>query len=385
MKKLIAITILLTSFQLMAKDKCNNYWSVISPDGNHIYFSSDRDGEGYEIYKADIDGTSNLMRLTNMPEANNIYPSVSPDGSKIAFQHGDYGSTAEIYIMNNDGTDIRQLTDNSGHDGFPNFSPDGRKIVFEAWDNSTYPEVFTMNLDGTERTQLTNEGGAIWQSAPIYNPSGTKIYFSAGFNADNYYVMMNLDGSNWVNVTDPNDFGISEWGLQFNVDGSKLIFYTTEWTGYNNGGDIVIADPDGANWNRLTNSMGGEYYYVGFFHPTNNKIYYSYYPGASGKWSINRMSLDGTDSEKISTCSGSGIDDDFETAKSLINPNPASNMITVSYKGELEIRIFDAIGRQIIQTTDKQINISELLQGLYLIELWDHKNQLIRTEKLLKQ
>ncbi|MBW6460266.1 MAG: hypothetical protein K0B08_06790 [Bacteroidales bacterium] len=113
-------------------------------------------------------------------------------------------------MMNNDGTNLVQLTNNNVHDGFPNFSPDGNKIIFEAWDDSNYPEVFTMNIDGSGRTQITNVPGAYWQSAPCYNPSGTKIYFSAGFNADNHYVMMDLDGTNWVNITEPNTFGYAE-------------------------------------------------------------------------------------------------------------------------------------------------------------------------------
>lgn len=46
--------------------------------------------------------------------------------------------------------------------------------------------------------------------------------------------------------------------------------------------------------------------------------------------------------------------------------------------------MFDTIGQQVIQTTEKQIDISELRQGVYLIDIRNNKHQLIRKEKSLK-
>ena len=384
MKHLFTLSFLLMSYCLtIAQDNCNNYWSTISPDGMYIYFSSDRHGGDYEIYRTDIDGTSNLMRLTNSA-GNKFYPSVSPDGLLIAFQHGDYNSSAEIYIMNNDGSNLTQLTNNNIYDGYPNFSPDGSKFVFDAWDDSNYPEIFTMNIDGTGRTQLTNEAGAFWQSTPIYNPSGTKIYFSEGFNADNHFVMMDLDGSNWVDITPPNTFGYTESGLHFNSDGSKIIFYTSEYLGYDNGMDIVMADADGSNWIKITNSTEGEYYYVAFFHPDNGKVYYSYWPGGTGKWSINKMNLDGTDSEKISNCSALGIYDEFDNLEKLIFPNPSNGIISVNFDAEFVLEIYDLTGRLLLKANTKQIDISHLNIGIYTVLLKDANNKLVKSEKLLK-
>ncbi|MDZ7743185.1 MAG: hypothetical protein U5Q03_15980 [Bacteroidota bacterium] len=153
------------------------------------------------------------------------------------------------------------------------------------------------------------------------HPSGEKIYFSQGFNADNYFVMMDLDGGNWVNITEPNSFGYSEGGLQFNEDGSKIIFNTTEWVGYQNGSDLVIADSDGSNWTRLTYSENGEYFYVGTFNKYDNKIYYSY-TESNGKFGIYKMDMDGTNRVQISNCSGVGIDEKPEVNISLIYHNP---------------------------------------------------------------
>jgi len=389
MKKLFVFTILLlSSFFLLADDNCNNYCSIISPDGNYIYFSSDRDGSNYQIYRVNIDGYSNPVRLTDLPGKYNFYPAISPDGSLIAFQSGSagYGSDVEIYIMNADGSNLQQLTNNSGHDGYPNFSPNGTKIVFEAWDDSNYPEIFTMNIDGTDRTQLTNEPGAFWQSAPIYNPAGTKIYFSAGFNADNYYVMMDLDGTNWVNITDPNDFGYSDWGLRFNEDGSEIIFRTAEWVGYNNGSDIVIAGADGSNWNRITNSAEGKYYSEPAFSLDGESIYYSFYwPNGSGKYSVHLMNLDGTNDVKISNCSGVGIGEDVENNRNLIYPNPVLDIVQINYEEEFDLEIYDLTGKLLLKTNNRQTDISKFNEGVYMAVVRDKDNKIIISEKLIKQ
>ena len=387
MKKFLSFCfIFFIASSVFARGECNNYWSAISPDGNHIYLSTDRHGDGYEIYRVDIDGHSNPMRLTNNPGVNKYYPSVSPDGSLIAFQAGDYNGAAEIYIMNSDGTNLQQLTSNSIYDGYPNFSPDGTKIVFDAWDESHYPEVFTMNIDGTERTQLTDEAGAFWQSAPIYNPAGTKIYFSAGFNADNYYVMMDLDGSNWVNITDPNDFGYSDWGLHFNAAGDKIIFYTMNWTGYQNGSDIVIADADGSNWSRITNSTDGKYYSAPFFHPTNDKIYYTFYwPGGTGKNAIHRMDMDGSNDEQISNCFAVGINENPGKSKWTVYPNPAKDFVTISIEDSFSYELFDLTGHSMLKSNQQQTSISHLPTGLYLVVIRDENKLVTGRLKFLKE
>lgn len=173
-----------------------------------MYFSSNRHGGNYEIYRSAPDGVTDLIRLT-FTSVNNYYAKESPDGSKIIWQGGDYGVSAEIMIADVSGINMTSLTNNSVHDGYPNFSPDGQKIIYEGWDGDPYPEIYSMNLDGTNKTQLTQLSGAYWNSAPVYDPTGQYIYFLAGFNADNHIVRMDENGSNLIDITAPNSFGIS--------------------------------------------------------------------------------------------------------------------------------------------------------------------------------
>jgi TolB protein len=375
MKAIYSFLALLVLSAAAQAQVCNNYWAEISPDGNTLYFSSDRHGGDYEIYRSDLDGISNLERLTYLP-GNDVKPRISPDGNKIVFQNGDYASGAEIYIMDIDGSNLMPLTSNSVYDGSPSFSPDGETIIFTAWDDFQYPEIFTMNVDGSARTQLTNVPGAYWQSDGVFNPAGDKIYFLEGFNADNHIVRMDLDGSNWVDITPDNSFGYSEASIAFSPDGSKMIFFTTENQGYNNGGDLVIADIDGSNWNFLTNSVNGDYFSQAVFHPTNDKLYYSKYI-AGVNYEIHRMDTTGENSVLISNCSLVGIGERPEVAHFDIYPNPATDVVSLRLDATdaAYLQVFSTNGKLIVEQAlpaavgNVQLDVADWPAGIYLMKI----------------
>lgn len=387
MKTILAFTATILIGLGARAQSCNNYWVEISPDGSTMYFSSDRHGGDYEIYRSDIDGFSNLERLTTLT-GQDYNPRVSPDGNKIVFQNGGYGSAAEIFIMDSDGSNLVQLTDNSVYDGTPSFSPDGQTIVFSAWDDSQYPEIFTMNVDGSERTQLTDVPSAYWQSSGVFNPAGDKIYFLEGYNADNHIVMMDLDGNNWVDITPPNSFGYAEANIAFSPDGSKIIFYTSENQGYNNGSDLVIANADGSNWNYLTNSTNGDYFSQAVFHPTNDKIYYSkYVPGTY--YEIHRMDTTGENSTLVSSCSAVGIGEQLEVAQFDIFPNPATDvcMLNLTSNEPGYLQVFSPTGKLVVEQAvpagvdNMPLSVEDWAPGVYLVKLQTEKA--IGTQKLI--
>ena len=218
-KLLLIIAAILYAGNVSAQ--CQNNYPEASKDGKIIVFYSDRTGK-YEIFSSDEHG-GNVVQLTNTG-VDSYYPAISTDSKSLAWQEGAYGASAEIWTMNIDGTNQTRLTNNISHDGHPNFSPDGTKLVFEAWDSSNYPEIFTMDINGSNRKQLTTQTGAYWNSGPIYNPSGTKIYFQKGLNADSYYVSFNSDGSGTEAViTNPNSFGYADFALHFRPQGAKIV------------------------------------------------------------------------------------------------------------------------------------------------------------------
>jgi TolB protein len=150
-----------------------------SPDGTKNAFTQGPDFYGGpEIYVMNADG-SNQTRLTFELDhgAWAWDPSWSPDGARIAFTRTYQGEQYEIYSMNADGSGLINLTDNP--EDPPNYariddedaawSPDGTQIAFVR-DRSDVSgdHVFTMNADGSGARPLLSgpslSAHPIWQS-----------------------------------------------------------------------------------------------------------------------------------------------------------------------------------------------------------------------------
>jgi len=84
-------------------------------------------------------------------------PSWSPDGDHIAFA-SDRDGDWEIYVINADGTDLRQITDNDHGDWDPSWSPDGDHIAFTGRRGGPHMEIFVMEDDGTNTYSTGQQG-----------------------------------------------------------------------------------------------------------------------------------------------------------------------------------------------------------------------------------
>jgi TolB protein len=139
-------------------------YPAYSPDGKHIAFSTDRDGND-EVYEMKANG-SNPTNLTNHP-LNDLQSAYSPDGEHIAFtsrRDGNY----EVYEMRADGSDQTNLTNDPSHDYGPAYSPDGKRIAFVSI-RDTNEEVYEMRTDGSDQTNLTN-APASYDYEPAWHP-----------------------------------------------------------------------------------------------------------------------------------------------------------------------------------------------------------------------
>jgi hypothetical protein len=194
---------------------------------------------------------------------------------------------------------------------------------------------------------------------------------------------MNPDGTDWGEITPPNEFGYAESYLNFRPDGGKLIFMTSEWTGYGGYTDIVTCDPDGGDWNRLTN--GEKYSYSACYSPDGTQIYYANdQPNPDYKWDINKMNPDGSDKMMVISCSNLGIDDP-ETANSLLvcRPNPMETNGFIELKIEkpesVSFAVFDITGKQVnldysLSKEGIAIKRGNLHSGIYLFQISSESN-----------
>lgn len=107
------------------------YWS---PDGKRILFTRKHEGNNFDLFTIQPDGTG-LLQLTTLL-TNDAHAVWTDDGKQILWNSGEYGFKEEaalsdntfqpygvICIMNADGTSKRPLTDSLWEDSMPRFVP----------------------------------------------------------------------------------------------------------------------------------------------------------------------------------------------------------------------------------------------------------------------
>jgi hypothetical protein len=67
-----------------------------------------------------------------------------------------------------------------------------------------------------------------------------------------------------------------------------------------------------------------------------------------------------------------------------IYPNPSSSIVNIDYSEELEVRIFNILGQQVLESNSKTINISNFEKGTYFLITKDENNS-ITNFKLMKK
>jgi Tol biopolymer transport system component len=214
-----------------------------SPDGRHIAFYSDLDGDD-EIFVINADG-SNLTQLTNNL-SDDYSPAWSPDGNRIAFLRGE---EHQNFVMDADGKNITLISDNLSAGWSPRGSPDGHQYVYSALGDGGM-RIFIVDVDGSNRQQLANAPLGAHDRDPAWSPNGRYIAFS---RSGNIYVM-DADGSNQIILTLGGDNRQPTWS----PDGRYIAFFSIlgVLNPYNLGEirQIFVMDADGSNQRQLTTS-----------------------------------------------------------------------------------------------------------------------------------
>jgi serine/threonine protein kinase/sugar lactone lactonase YvrE len=161
--------------------------AVTTPSGYSQHLSFSRDGRQLAyVQRAETQTLNRIafdpvnVRATSSPEAimqGTEYvtdPDVSPDNEWLTYSS--QGSRQEdVFVIKKDGSNQRQLTNDRFNDRSPRWSPDGNRIAFYS-DRSGRYEIWLINADGSRLQQLTFTSGA---SAvyPIWSPDGKHILF----------------------------------------------------------------------------------------------------------------------------------------------------------------------------------------------------------------
>lgn len=152
-------------------------------NNNEIYYTSESNSQGRDIYKMNADGSSK-QKLTqkqgNGHYPHNINPKISPDGSKIVFQSDPEGHDRyTIWTMNTDGSHLKKITEKEGM--YPNWSPNGEKIIFSGRRQGVWEIILIPSDGGMEELVSNNKNEAIrlgWGAVCSFHPGGKSIVYS---------------------------------------------------------------------------------------------------------------------------------------------------------------------------------------------------------------
>jgi TolB protein len=138
-----------------------------SPDGKHIYFTSDRSG-GPQIYRVPASGGA-PERVT-FEGSYNARPRLSPDGTKLALVHNDRGNY-RIAVMDIERRDLIVLS-NGRQDESPSFAPNSDSLIY-ATRQGRNGVLETVSADGLIRQKLAARSGGdvrepVWSPFPRY-------------------------------------------------------------------------------------------------------------------------------------------------------------------------------------------------------------------------
>ena len=176
-------------------------------------------------------------------------PSLSLDGNKIAFEahRSDLPSANSIDVINIDSSGQTTVITQSPQTTVtgPAFSPDGQKIAF----TSTFPgnyEIYVIDIDGSNLVNLTNTP-TWYEEAPSWSPDGERITFGSSRDGNAEIYIMDADGSNTIRLT--ND-SASDWNPVWSPDGVKIA-YTSSQDGH---AQIYVMNADGSNQVNISNN-----------------------------------------------------------------------------------------------------------------------------------
>lgn len=152
-------------------DGARNYHPQASPDGRHIAFDSDKDGER-AIYVATVDG-KNARRISAPGYA--AVPTWSPDGTRLTYIRAEPGRPQvwNLWVQSIDGGDATRVTSHaSGQTWAASWFPDNRRIAYAHED-----KLVVTDLSTGKSTQFRSPVNGRLVRTPAVSPNGSKIVF----------------------------------------------------------------------------------------------------------------------------------------------------------------------------------------------------------------
>ena len=283
----------------------------------------------------------------------------------IGFAQGDpINGEFELYVTQNGGDNWTQVPGNN----IPN--PLGGEYGYtrqiEVVGNNVW---FTTNKGRIYRSSDKGNNWGVFQS-PIVDFGSAEVNGNISFgdsqngilidNSTNVFRTEN-GGETWSEITTSGPVYTS--GLCY-IEGTDTVFSTGNGSSFSLDG--------GYSWTPIDNAV---HLFVDFY---NEEL------GWSGAWTqvVGASSSGGVWKWEDFSLGNNEVSEDFEIE---YYPNPTSNFVNFIYQGDISISVYDILGREIIKTNEKLIDLSDYNKGLYIFKINDFYNQKFKSIRIIKK
>src|SRR6266542_7081935 len=152
------------------------------------------------------------------PVINGGLPLVSPDGLHIAFV-SDRRGASDLFVISADGTGEAQLTQTPEYESPAGWTKDSKHVLFSVFKNdlSTLYAISLDDRDGNSRREIGRSSGR----SPMPSPDGKRVVYMAGTWTATQLMVSAVDGSKSQQITDGSSIA---WNTHWSPDGKRLAF-----------------------------------------------------------------------------------------------------------------------------------------------------------------
>ena len=221
--------------------------------------------------------------------------------------------------------------------------------------------VFVSNLEA-QTTLLTigSDGALTINNEGTLNVSGLELKPNTNYTINEIEVSkeltaVSLSGTESMEKVYTLDSDIENFTgtITYNYVGSEMNNLTHDTSMY-------IYDSSSSAWSEYSDTDSVEFTVTGMF---------------TDPLQINQVTVGASNSLSVDDAMAIGI---------KIYPNPSSSVINIDYPGDLQLTLFNLLGQQVLSSSSKTINISNLDQGTYILSAKDSNNT-INNFKIIKR